>query len=108
MATSAADRAANRAESVEVAVRRLLAEGNPHAALNLAVGTFQSEAAKVRRRRPADAALIDAELAGSLLALAAQLHTYKPTRPAGRSRVPGPADLLAMLDSSLGKGQTHG
>src|ERR1700733_1582361 len=99
MATSAAERAIQRAATVEVAVRKLLAEGNPHAELNLAVGTCQSEAAKVRRRRPADAALIDAELAGSLLALAAQLHAYKPARP---SRMPpGPADLLAMLDSSL-------
>lgn len=108
MATSAADRAANRAESVEVAVKRLLAEGDAHAALNMAVGTFQSEAAKVRRRRPADAALIDAELAGSLLVLARQLHAYKPTRPPGFSGVPGPADLVAMLDSTLEARQTHG
>lgn len=100
MALSLAARAARRDAQVHAAVEDALAGGNHHHALNLALRALQSEAAKVRRRRPGHAALIDAELAGSLSAIAAALHDWKPQRPPGCPRVPLPENLLGVYEAS--------
>lgn len=104
---SLADKASGRAELAEAAIREALATGAGQAALNEAARTLQSEAAKVRRRRPADAALIDAQIAGILLGLAAQLATHQPPRPAGCPRVPRPGDQLAVFAEALAQSPTE-
>lgn len=94
-------RAERRADQADAAIRSLLTEADSRGAFNVAVSVLQSEAAKVRRRRPADAARIDAQLAGSILRIARQLHGFQPTRPRGAPRVPRPADLLTSFDTAL-------
>ena len=102
MGTSLADRASRRAGMVyEPAIREALADGNSHAALNLALRSLQSEMAKLRRRRPADGSLTDAELAGSIASIAAGLHAYKPRKPPGCPKVPEPHNLLSVYEASL-------
>jgi hypothetical protein len=100
MASTAADRAARRAEVKEAAIREHLTESATAAALDEAVDAVRSEAAKVRRHRPADAALIDTQLAAALLATAAKLNDHQPERPDGCGRVPRPDDLLAVFAAS--------
>ncbi len=81
MAASLKERAQRRsAEVYQAAIRDALAEGNGRRALHLAIRALLSEAAKIRRRRPASASLADAELAGSIAAIAAGLHAYKPRK----------------------------
>ncbi len=101
MAAGLTERADRRAALVESAIRDALAGNSGREALNLAIRALQSEAAKLRRRRPGDAALIDAQLAGSILAIATQLHQHKPARPAGCPRVPGPSHLLDAFEASF-------
>jgi hypothetical protein len=96
-------RAAWRASEHETAVREALTEGDTAKALNIAIGAVQAEAAKVRRRRPADAALADAALAALLLDTAARLHAHKPPRPAGARGVPQVGDLVRVFDKALQK-----
>lgn len=105
MAASLTDRAERRAARVQAVIRGFLDEANPHAAFNASVGALQAEAARVRDRRPADAALIDAELAASLARLAAQLHAHKPRRPDGCPKVPGPDQMLATFNAVYGSGE---
>lgn len=107
MAASLKERAQRRsAEVYQAAIRDALAEGNGRRALHLAIRALLSEAAKIRRRRPASASLADAELAGSIAAIAAGLHAYKPRKPAGCPRVPGPHHLLSVYEASL-EGASH-
>src|SRR5262249_58934778 len=102
MGRSTAARAERRAEELRLpAIREALSEGNPGQALALALHWYQAEAARVRRRRPADGALIDAYYAGVLARDAAGLYSHKPARRAGCPRVPRPADLLAMFERGL-------
>jgi hypothetical protein len=101
MATSFTDKASARMEAAEADVREALAGGDGNAALVAAVRALRAEAAKVRRRRPGDAGLIDAELAGNLLSIAARLPTYKPVRRGAYSRVPRPSDLLDAFGAAL-------
>jgi len=100
MAASIAAKAQRRAVRFAAAVRELLADGCGDAALTEAVARLRSEAAKVRRQRPADGALIDAELAGTVLAAAARLSDHKPERPEGCGRRPEPEHLLAVFAAS--------
>lgn len=105
MGSSLRARAQRRAGVVwQPFIRDALAAGNHHRALILALATLQSELAKARRsgrRRPGDAALIDAQLAGSVSAIAAGLHAHKPDRPAGCPMVPGPEHLLAAYEAAF-------
>ena len=90
MAASLSGRASGRAEAVATAITEALRDGNHQHALNLALRALQSEAAKLRRQRPADGAVTDAELAGSISGIAALLHAHAParTRRARRPRRP--------------------
>jgi hypothetical protein len=106
--TGAADRAAGRAQAVAEAITEALRDGNHQRALNLALLALQSEAAKLRRRRPADGAFTAAELAGSISGIAAQLHAHTP--PRARRGAPGPADLLGAYEAGharSGAGGSH-
>lgn len=98
-------RAQRRADLADAAIRARLGEADSHGALNDAVRLLQSEAAKVRRRRPADAALIDAQLAGLITRLASQLHAFRPVRPRGAPRVPRPCDLTGAYETALSEGE---
>jgi hypothetical protein len=100
MTASLTERAGRRAEDAEADIRAALAESAGQQALNRALRALQSEAAKLRRRRPADAALVDSELAGSLLAIATQLHSHKPARPPGCPKVPGSRQMVAAFEAS--------
>lgn len=93
------DRAEGRSQRAVDRARDLLAEASPHQAMNAALRQMQGELAKVRRRRPADAALIDAHMAGMLLGLSSQLADHRPARPPGCPRVPGPSQLLHAFAS---------
>jgi hypothetical protein len=101
MAASIATKAQRRAERMSAAVRDFLAEGDSNAALTEAVRRLRSEAAKVRRQRPGDGPLTDADLAASIVFIAAQLFDSRPPRPPGCPRMPRPADMLAIFDAGL-------
>jgi len=103
MGRSRADAAAGRARDREQAVREALAAFNSRDALWIALKGIASEAAKLRDVRWGDGMLTDADLAGSLLAVAAGMHEHRPPRPAGCGLAPGPRDLLAALDDSLAR-----
>ena len=68
MASSYRDKAGRRAERMVAAIRDALRQGNGNEALTEACASLRSEMAKIRARRPADAALIDAQLAGIIAA----------------------------------------
>jgi hypothetical protein len=104
MAASAKDKAEGRAGTLHETVRDLLSAGDSGGALTEAVRRLRAEAKKVRGRRPADGALIDAWLAGAVAALSGQLATHRPQRPAACPRVPRPIDLLTVFETAL----THG
>jgi hypothetical protein len=98
MATSRTAKAGHRAEDVAVAIRSDLAEGNHPNAVYAAVGALMSELAKRRRHEPADAALLDAEIAGALAGIAYRLPKQRPQRPADYAGgVPTAEDLLAVF-----------
>jgi hypothetical protein len=101
MARNPLQRAEDRASLRDAAIRDALADGNAHKALLAALDALMSEAAKLRRRRAGDGALTDAQMAGSLSVLAAQLHLHKPDRPAGCPRVPRPEDLRAAYEAAV-------
>lgn len=105
MASSLTDRAERRAAEVQAAIRALLAAGDSHAAFNRAIRALQGEAAKVRGRRRGAGALADAELAGSLAALAAQLHAHKPGKPPGCPAIPAAPHLLAVFEATYASGK---
>lgn len=91
-------RAAYRTQEHEAAIRDALAEGRTADALTEAARGLRSETAKLRRRHPADAALLDAQLTGQLLAIAATVHEYRsPRRLRG---MPQPTDLLAAFHTA--------
>ena len=102
MVASLAQRASGRAEATAAAIAEALRDGNHQHALNLALRALQSEAAKLRRHRPADGAVTDAELAGSISGIAAMLHAHRPLR-APRRGAPGSADLLAAYQAGYAK-----
>jgi hypothetical protein len=96
--TERADRRA--AEVYQARIRAALEAGDTRKALHEALRHLQGEMGKMRRRRPADAALTDAHLAGSISALATALHAHKPGRPP----VPSPGFLLAAFEDGLIEG----
>lgn len=109
MASSVATRAARRAGEHKAVIEGLLKAGESKAALNEAIRALQSESKWLRENRPADGVLTDAELAGSILAIAAGLYAYKPERPVGCRRTPDPADLLVIFEAQLPEGkESHG
>jgi len=67
----------------DATVRALLRDGNTRAALQGARHALEAKAAALRRSDPARAALLDAMLAGSLVAQAEALATMQPRRPPG-------------------------
>jgi hypothetical protein len=100
--TERADRRA--AEVYQARIRAALEAGDTRKALHEALRHLQGEMGKMRRRRPADAALTDAHLAGSISALATALHAHKPGRPPGCPPVPSPGFLLAAFEDGLIEG----
>jgi len=104
MATSRKAKAEGRAAEVAAAIREDLAEGNHPEAVYTSVGALLSEMAKERRHRPAEAALLHAEIAGALAGISARLHAQRPQRPAGfQGGVPQAADLLAVFTAALAR-----
>jgi hypothetical protein len=73
-------------------------------------GTRALRAAVVQeyKRRPAEAGLIAAHLGAQLLYFARALPGYRPLRPRGCPKVPGPDDLLAAFDISLSEAAGEG
>lgn len=108
MARSMAERAETRAGDRTATVRNALAGNDGGRALTVAIDAVRAEAAKVRRQRPADAPLIDADLAAILLHIASGLHAHRPARPKGCPRVPRPADMLIMFDTSAARAAAVG
>ena len=101
MASSAADRAGNRVGKGQRAIEAALAEANASEALAEATRALRSAWAHMARQRPGDAGIAAAQLAGSITATAAKLHTLKPRRPEGCPKVPGPDDLLTAYRECL-------
>jgi hypothetical protein len=99
MATSRTDKASRRSADAVTAIRAALEQGDTRRALQIACDTVKSESVKVYDHRWADAQLIAAELAGSLAALAAQLHDYKPRKPRGLVN-PSPNLLLTTFEQA--------
>lgn len=89
-----------RAETV---IRAALAAGDSKTALNEALHKLQGQLAPERKRRP-EVALADAELAGTLLAIALRVHAHEPPRPPGCPARPRPHDLLAVFQGALDAG----
>lgn len=87
----------------EIAVRSYLAAGDSKRALNAAMHELQGRLGPERRRRP-EVALADAELAGTLLAIALRVHAHEPPRPPGCPAKPRPHDLLAVFQAALDAG----
>jgi hypothetical protein len=84
----------------EADIREALDEGDPVKARNLALASVQSEASK-RYADPVVGALIDAELTGTFLAIARDLHQYKPSRPGGVQAGLQVRHLIAAFESAL-------
>ena len=95
MATGFKAKAARRdSELVVPDIEGFLADEDPKQALDRGVRALTSELKKVRSRRPAAGALLDAQLAGWLAGTAAGLHACQPARRGGkRTGMPG-ADQL--------------
>lgn len=88
--------------SAEAVIRDALSRGDSKRALNAALGALQAELADLRRPRrgrPADGAHLDAELAGTLLAIAVQAHRHE--RPRDFPGRPGGHHLLATFQAAL-------
>lgn len=100
MAASRKDKALGRAADVREAIRESLGESGYPEAVYTGSAALLSELAKARRFRPAEAALIHAEVAATLAALAARIHGKKPLIPEGYVKGnPQPEDLLAVFDA---------
>jgi hypothetical protein len=109
MATSRRDKAEHRAEDAVRGMREDLADGSYPEAVYTATGRVLSELAKLRRHRPADAALIHAEMAGVLEGIASRMHLMKPQRPASyQGGVPTAEDLLAVFATALARASGRG
>lgn len=109
MATGLHVKAAGRAEQFTADIRDFLLADDTNAALTEAVRRLRSEAKKAREHRAADGALMDAEFAGVIAALAVRCHNYKPPRPDGcpRKGRPRPDDLLAVFAASFADNLTE-
>jgi hypothetical protein len=94
-------------EMAESAIRGSLSRGDSKQALNHALCLLQARLASERKMRP-EMALHDAELAGTLLALAGRVHAYEPARPAGCPARPRPHDLLTVFQAALDAGTENG
>ena len=101
MATSARAKAERRAETAVAAIRDLLLEENTSGALTEAVRKLRSEATHLRRRRPADGAITDAQLAGLIAGIASALHRYDPGRTSDGA--PDCTELLTAFRESLAR-----
>jgi hypothetical protein len=108
MATAFTDKFAGRMLAAEAAIRAALAAGESRRALHLARAAYGSEATKLRRRRPADGALTDAEIAASLLAVTEGLGAYQPARSGKTRRAPSPGELVAAFDAALARARGDG
>ena len=99
-------KAEHRSADLMAAIRENLGEGSFCKAVYDAQNAILSELAKLRDHRPADAALIHAEIAGALAVVAKRLHLQKPIRPAGYSKgAPQPEHLLAVFETAVGRSE---
>jgi hypothetical protein len=101
------ERFAGRMTDAEAGIRAALVSGNPRRARHLASAAYGSEARKLSRRRPADSAITDAQMAAAELAAAESLKTFKPARPGNRRGIPSPRELLAAFDRTLAKARAE-
>jgi hypothetical protein len=101
MGRSKAKCAEDRERLYDGEIRGFLAAGDDWKALKRAIDYLLSEAWKRREEKPADGALINADLAGLLRDFAATLPSLKPTRPRGFSGTPRPGDLLAVYEEAM-------
>jgi hypothetical protein len=83
----------------EAAIRAALAEWDPLKALYQAAVYLRSAMVGEIKRRPADAALLGAWLAGVLFHLAAGLRDREPYRPPGSQWPPRPQDLARAFEA---------
>jgi hypothetical protein len=92
--------AMTRAETV---IRAALAAGDSKLAFTESVHELRARLADERKHRP-EVALADAELAGTLLAIALRVRAHEPPRPPGCPAKPRPHDLLAVFQGALDAG----
>jgi hypothetical protein len=84
VAASHRDRAASRAALYRQRIADAHADGDHVKGVDLAADWLKGELAKVRRRRPQDAAAVDAEITEKLAALAEAIPFYRPQKQGGR------------------------
>jgi hypothetical protein len=79
-------------------IRKALGDGDDWKALKRAVDYLLSEAWKRREQNSGDGAVIAADVARAVRAMAASLPGHPPARPPGCPRMPRPVDLLAVYE----------
>lgn len=84
MGASLRDKAANRARLYKGRIADRQADGDFKGGVHEAQRWLLEELEKVRRQRPHDAALVDAELTAKLAALAEAVPFYRPKKTEGR------------------------
>jgi hypothetical protein len=109
MASSRRDKAEHRTADTAARIREDLGEGNFPEAVYAGNEALLSELAKLRRHRPADAALIHAEIAGVLAGIASRLHVQRPQRPPTYTGgVPQAEDMLAVFAAAFARAAGNG
>jgi hypothetical protein len=103
MARSRQECAERRERMYDDDIRKAIAAGDDWRAIKTAVDYLLSEARKRREREPGDGSLLNADVAGIVRSIAAQLHALKPERPRGCPRAPRPADLAAVYEEALSR-----
>lgn len=84
MGASLRDKAANRARLYRGRIAAKQADGDFKGAVHEAQRWLLEELEKVRRQRPHEAPIVDAELTQKLAELAEAVPFYRPQKPGGR------------------------
>ena len=84
----------DRATSADAEVCKLLRQGSTRTAVHVARQAMEAVLAARRKNPPATGALLDASVAGALVAMTAALATQQPRRPPGYDGGPPSADHL--------------
>jgi hypothetical protein len=92
----------------EKAIRAALSVADGLRAVYEGSRALRSAIVKEYKRRPAEAGLIAAHVGAQLLYFARALPDYRPLRPRGCPKVPGPDHLLAAFNLSLSEVEEAG